>query len=310
MSMVSGPLAVVVQRTVRAFGQRTAANSGRRTAMPKISPLAVVDPSATLADDVEVGPFCTVGPEVTLGPGNKLISHVVIAGQTTIGERNIFHPFCTIGGVPQDKKFRGESTRLVIGNRNTIRESVTIHLGTVGGGGVTRVGDGNLLMVNAHVGHDCQIGNNCILANNSMLAGHVSVGNSVVMSGGAACHHFVTIGDFAFVAGYSRVHHDVPPFVKVSDNDRIRALNSEGLKRAGFSAADIEEVEEAARRLFFSREKPFATVLAEFDTLNGLHPHVRTLVDFLRRRNDGKHGRYLEGLRPKKPHAVPPPPLE
>jgi UDP-N-acetylglucosamine acyltransferase len=128
----------------------------------------------------------------------------------------------------------------------------------------------------------------------------VCIGNYVVMSGAAACHHFVTIGDYAFIAGMARVHHDVPPFVKVSDNDRIRALNTEGMKRAGFSPADIEKVEEAARRLFFSREKPFATVLAEFNTLNGLHPHVKLLVEFLRRRNDGKHGRYLEGLRPKK----------
>lgn len=307
LSIVRGPWSGVVQRTLRAFHTRTPAattNDGPPIAMPKISPLAVIDPSARLADDVEVGPFCTVGPDVTLGAGNKLLSHVVISGHTTVGEQNVFHPFCVMGGLPQDKKYRGELTRLVIGNRNTIREAVTIHLGTGMGGGITRVGDGNLLMVNAHIGHDCQVGSNCILANNVMLAGHVSVGNNVVVSGGAACHHFVTIGDFAFIAGLSRIHHDVPPFVKVSDNDRIRALNTEGMKRSGFSAVDIEQVEEAARRLFFSREKPFATVLAEFDTMNGLPPHVKTLVEFLRRRNDGKHGRYLEGLRPKKSYNV------
>ncbi len=273
--------------------------------MPKISPLAVVDPKARVADDVEVGPFCTVGPDVTLGPGNRLISHVAIGGNTTVGEGNTFFPFSAIGGVPQDKKFRGENSSLIIGNRNLIREAVTIHLGTTLGGGVTIVGDGNLLMVNCHIGHDCHVGNNCVLANNVMLAGHVHVGNNVVMSGAAASHHYVTIGDYAFIAGMARIHHDVPPFVKVSDDDKIRALNAEGMKRAGFSPADIEEVEEAARRLFFNREKPFATALADFDTMNGLHPQVKAMVEFLRRRNCGKHGRYLESLRPKKGSAPP-----
>jgi UDP-N-acetylglucosamine acyltransferase len=275
--------------------------------MPKISPLSFVDPKACVADDVEIGPFCAVGPDVTLGPGNRLISHVAIAGHTTIGAGNTFYPNCVLGSAPQDKKYRGEPTRLIVGNKNNIREAVTIHLGTMLGGGVTRVGDGNLLMVNVHVGHDCQIGNNCILANNVMLAGHVCVGNNVVMSGAAGTHHFVSIGDFAFIAGAARIHHDVPPFMKVSDDDKVRALNSEGLKRAGFSPDDIEQVEEAARRLFFNREKPFAVALADFDTLNGLHPRVKELVDFLRRRDKGKNGRYLESLRVKK---NPPPPSE
>jgi UDP-N-acetylglucosamine acyltransferase len=278
--------------------------------MSKISPLAMVDPAARVADDVEIGPFCAIGPDVEIGPGNRLISHVVISGHTTVGEDNTFHPFAVIGAPPQDKKFRGEVSRLAIGNRNIFRESVTIHVGTSLGGGVTRVGDGNLLMVNCHVGHDCQIANNCVLANNVMLAGHVCVGSNVVMSGAAACHHYVTVGDYAFIAGMARIHHDVPPFVKVSDNDRIRALNGEGMKRAGFSPEDIETVEQASRRLFFNREKPFAVALAEFDTMNGLHPHVKTLVEFLRRRNIGKHGRYLEGLRSKKAYTPPPPSID
>jgi UDP-N-acetylglucosamine acyltransferase len=273
--------------------------------MPEISPLALVDPAARLADDVEVGPFCTIGANVTLGPGNKLISHVVLTGHTTIGTGNTFFPFCVMGAAPQDKKFRGELTRLEIGSRNIFRESVTIHVGTALGGGVTRVGDGNLLMVNCHLGHDCHVGNNCILANNVMLAGHVCVGDFVVLSGAAACHHYVTIGDYVFAAGYARLHHDVPPFVKVSDNDRIRAINAEGLKRAGFSAADIETIDDAARRLFFNREKPFALALAEFDTMNGLHPRVKQLVEFLRRRDGGKHGRYLESQRQQPPPGTP-----
>jgi UDP-N-acetylglucosamine acyltransferase len=165
---------------------------------------------------------------------------------------------------------------------------------------VTRIGSGNLLMVNVHIGHDCQIGDNCILANNVMLAGHVVLGNSVVMSGGSATHHFVTIGDFAFVAGLAAITHDVPPFVKVSDGDRIRAVNSVGLKRAGYSPEDIEEIEAAVRKIFFNRKKQIATVLSEFDLLIDLHPQVKTIIEFLRRRDAGKFGRHLESLRKKK----------
>jgi UDP-N-acetylglucosamine acyltransferase len=268
--------------------------------MPKISPLSVVDPQARLADDVEVGPFCTVGPEVTLAPGNRLISHVVLSGHTTVGEGNIFHPTSVIGGPPQDKKYRGEPSRLVIGSRNVIRESVTIQIGTAGGGGITRVGDGNLFMVNCHVGHDCQIGNGCILANNVMLAGHVTLGNYVTMSGAAGAHHFVSVGDFAFIAGQARCHHDVPPFMKVSDDDKVRAVNTEGMRRAGMSVEEIEQVEEVARRLFFNREKPFAAALADFSSNGQQPPNVQLLLDFLHRRNTGKHGRYMESLRGKK----------
>ncbi len=272
--------------------------------MSKISPLAQVDPQAKLAPDVEVGPFCVIGPRVTIGPGCKLLSHVVISGITTIAEKNTFHPHCVIGGPPQDLKYSGEPTQLEIGNNNVFRECVTVNTGTVQGGkifggGVTRVGDNNLLMVNAHLGHDVQLGSRCVIANNVMLAGHIIVGNNVVMNGLAGVNAFVTVGDFAYLAGAARIHIDVPPFVKVSEKDRIRELNSVGLKRAGFAAADIEALDEAARKLFFGRERPFSVVLKEFNTMNGLNPHVKTLIEFLHRRNEGKHGRYLESLRPK-----------
>ncbi len=268
---------------------------------PSISPLASVHPNAQIAEDCHIGPFCMVGPDVKIGSGCRLLSHVVIAGDTTIGCNNTFHPHSVIGGPPQDKKFHGEKTLLSIGDRNDFREAVTVNLGTELGGGITRIGDDNLLMVNCHVGHDCQIGSRTILSNNVMLAGHMHVGNNVVMSGGAAAHHYVTIGDFAFIAGMARIHHDVPPFVKLWEKDRIRAMNSEGLRRAGFTEADIEEIEEAGRKLFFNREKPtFAAALADFDLMNGIHPQVKLLVEFLRRRNVGKHGRYLESLRPPK----------
>jgi UDP-N-acetylglucosamine acyltransferase len=265
--------------------------------MPKISPLAAVDKNAHLADDVEVGPFCVIGPHVTIGAGCKLLSHVVIDGHTTVGRNNTFFPFCVIGGKPQDLKYRGGATRLEIGDGNEIRESVTIHVGTETGGGITRVGDRNLLMINAHIGHDAQIGSRCIIANNVMLAGHISVGDNVAMMGGVGIHHFVTVGEFAYLGGYAQIHHDVPPFVKVASRDEVRGVNSVGLERAGFCENDIEAIEQAARRLFYGREKPFAVALAEFDTQNGINQHVKRLVEFLRQRDIGRHGRYLEAKR-------------
>lgn len=263
----------------------------------RISPLAIVDPRASIAEDVEVGPFSIVGPDVTLGPGNKLISHVVITGHTTIGRDNVFHPHCVIGGPPQDLKYQGEQTRLEIGDANTFREASTVNIGTEKGGGVTRIGSNNLIMVNAHAGHDTQIGSRCVISNNVMIAGHVIIGDNVVLLGAAGVHHFVTIGDYAFLAGACRIHHDVPPFVKVSDDDVIRGVNVIGLRRAGFVESDIEAIEQAARALFYARSKPFTRALEEFDTMNGINPQVKRLVEFLLRRNLGKHGRFLEAHR-------------
>lgn len=265
--------------------------------MPQISPLSQVDPQACLADDVAIGPFCLVGPKVSLGAGCRLLSHVSITGHTSVGRGNTFFPNSVIGAIPQDLKYRGGETRLEIGEGNTFREAVTVHLGTEKGGGITRIGNGNLLMVNAHIGHDVQIANKCIIANNVMFAGHVVCGSNVAIMGLVGIHHFVTIGDYAYLAGAARIHHDVPPFVKVADDDKIRALNTVGLRRAGFADADIEELEGAIKRLFIAKEKPFSLALAEFDTLNGINPHVREMVEFLRRRNSGKNGRYLESVR-------------
>jgi UDP-N-acetylglucosamine acyltransferase len=201
-----------------------------------------------------------------------------------------------VGGPPQDLKYRGEHSTLEIGDHNQIREAVTIHTGTEGGGGATRLGSHNLLMVNAHIGHDSMIGNRCVVANNVMLAGHVVVGNHVVISAGAAAHHFLRVGDHVFVGAYSRLHIDVPPFVKIQD-DTVWDTNKLGLERSGFPSEDIDAIEEAVRRLFISKRTPFAQALGEFDTMNGINPHVKRLVEFLRERDLGKHGRYLESLR-------------
>jgi len=253
--------------------------------------MSLVDPKAQVADDVEVGPFCLVGPDVTIGPRTRLLSHVVIAGHTTVGSDNVFHPNSAIGGSPQDLKYKGACTLLTIGDHNQIRENVTIHTGTEKGGGITRIGSNNLLMVNAHIGHDAHFGDRCIIGNNVMIAGHVVCGDGVAMMGGVGVHHFVTIGDFAYIGGYAKIHHDVPPFVKVDGSDVVRALNTVGLRRAGFTSDDIDALEEAIKRLFISKEKPFALVMGEYENGNGINPQVKKMIDFLRRRTNGKHGR-------------------
>jgi len=264
--------------------------------MPRISPLSLVDPRASIADDVEIGPFCRVGPDVTIDRGCRLMSHVTLIGRTTIGPNNHFHPNSVIGDTPQDKKYHDEPTSLQIGEGNIFREGVTVHIGTIAGEGVTRVGNNNLLMANSHVGHDAQFADDCVLANNVMIAGHVVCASHVNLMGGAGVHHFVTIGEYAYVGGSSRIHHDVPPYVKVDGADKVRGLNTIGLERAGFSPVEIENLEAACRRLFYNR-KPLASAMAEFDTMNGINPRVKHLVEFLRRRGQSKHGRFQESLR-------------
>ena len=264
---------------------------------PKISPHAVVDEKAEIADDVEIGPFCVIGPDVKIGSGCKLLNNVTILGHTTIGERNVFFPNAVIGAPPQDLKYKGGNTRLEIGNGNTFREAVTVHVGTEKGGGVTRVGNDNLLMINSHLGHDVHLGSRCVISNNVMIAGHVIIGNNVSMMGLVGIHHFVRIGDFAYLGGAARIHHDVPPFVKVDGEDQVRALNTIGLKRNGFSDEDIAALKDAVRTIWFGRKKTFAQGLAEFDCMNGINPHVKKMIQFLRERDLGKHGRYLESLR-------------
>jgi UDP-N-acetylglucosamine acyltransferase len=272
--------------------------------MAKISPLSVVDPKAQLADDVEVGPFCTIGPNVVIGAGTRLISHVVVTGNAKIGSGNVLYPGSVVGMNPQDLKFKGEKTGVEVGNNNHIREHATIHCGTaygatINGGGITRLGDGNLLMINSHLGHDCQVSNRCILANNVMLAGHVVVGNNVIMNGGVGVNAFVSIGDFAYIAGYAQIHHDVPPFVRVSGMNRVRALNSIGLKRNGFTDSEIECLENAVRHLFINKKQALLSKLQAYDMQNGINPRVKEMIEFLKRRDSGKAGRFLEGLRGK-----------
>src|SRR5512146_845832 len=194
--------------------------------MPSIHPLAFVHPTAQLAEDVVVGPFAYVGPEVNLGAGCLLHHHAQIEGQTTAGPHNEFFPNCLLGSYAQDLKYRGGPCRLTIGSHNKFRENCTVHIGTEDGGGNTRIGDHNLIMVGAHIAHDCEVGSNVILANNVLLAGHVVVEDWVVISGGAASHHFVTFGQHSFVGGLSAITKDVPPYMIVEGHPSgVRGIN-------------------------------------------------------------------------------------
>ena len=219
--------------------------------MPRIHSTALVDRTAELADDVEVGPYSIVGARVRIGAGTVLGPHVVIDGRTTIGRGNRFFPFCSIGGAPQDKKYAGEDTELVMGDGNTVRECCTISLGTAQGGGVTRIGSDNWIMAYAHIAHDCVVGDHTILANNATLAGHVTVGDWVVIGGLSAVHQFCSVGPHAMAGGGSIVLRDIPPYVMCNGNPaEPHGINTEGLKRRGFEAETINLLRRAYKMLY------------------------------------------------------------
>ena len=216
-----------------------------------IHPTAIVDSSARLADDVEVGPYCIIGSNVTVGPRTRFIAHVFVEGITAIGENNVFYPYSTIGVASQDKKYHGEQCETVIGDRNAIREFVSIHRGTVGGGRVTRIGNDNWIMTQVHIAHDVQIGDQTILSHAATIGGHVSVGDWAVMSGGCAVHQFCRIGKHAIVGGYSVITQDVLPYsTTVSPRDnKVFGANAVGLERRGYAAQVIESLQKSFRLL-------------------------------------------------------------
>ncbi len=207
---------------------------------------AIVSPSARIGEACHIGPFCTVGDEVTLGSDVRLESHVAVDGRTTVGEGTRVFPFVSLGLAPQDLKYDGEPTSTEIGKRNQIREFVTVHRGTSGGGGVTRIGHDNLLMAQAHVAHDCQIGNNVIMANAATLAGHVEIADRANIGAYSGVHQFCRIGFEAFVGGYSVVVKDAPPFAIIQGNHaKCYGLNRVGMKRRGYSRETIEKLNHA-----------------------------------------------------------------
>ena len=220
----------------------------------RVHPGAVIHPGARLDDGVEVGPFCVIGEHVELGAGTKLGPHVVVTGHTRLGRNNRVYPFACLGEIPQDKKYGGEPTRLEIGDNNTIRECCTFNIGTAQDSGYTSLGDGNWIMAYTHVAHDCHLGNHIVLANAVQLAGHVTIDDYVILGGGTLVHQFCRVGAHAFTAGGSVVLRDIPPFVIAGGNSaEPKGINSEGLKRRGFSAESIEAVRRAYRTLYRSK---------------------------------------------------------
>lgn len=251
-----------------------------------IHPMSIVDPKAQLGAGVSIGPFCTVGPDVVLGEGVELVSHVVVAGRTSIGARTRIFPFASIGHPPQDVKYRGEPSTLSIGADCQIREGVTMNPGTEGGGMETVVGDRCFFLANSHVGHDCRLGNNIIFSNNVMCAGHVTIGHFAILSGGCGIQQFVRIGDHAFIGGGAGVLGDVIPFGAVRDNPaHLAGLNLIGLKRRNFTREQIHELRRAYRLLFAAEgtlSERVEDVAAEFAG----HPLVHEILDFIRAGGD------------------------
>jgi UDP-N-acetylglucosamine acyltransferase len=250
--------------------------------MASIHPTAIVDPHAELAADVTVGPYSIVGPGVRLAEGVAVSSHVVIDGRTEIGPRCRVFPFAAVGLPPQDLKYRGEPSRLEIGADTVVREHVTINPGTEGGGMVTRVGGHCLLMVGAHVAHDCQVGDHVVMANHATLAGHVRVGDHAVLGGLSAVHQFVRIGRHAIVGGMSGVESDVIPYGSaVGDRAHLMGLNVIGLKRRGFPREEIHALREAYRVLF-GRDGPLSRRLEEVAATFPTIGPVMDIVGFIR----------------------------
>jgi UDP-N-acetylglucosamine acyltransferase len=254
----------------------------------KIHPTAIIDPKAELDSDVTVGPWCTIGPNVRIGKGTKLVSHVVVDGWTTIGSDNTIFPFATLGLVPQDLKYKGERTELTIGNRNNIREYVSIHLGTAQGGGFTRVGDGNLLMGYVHLGHDVIIGNHAILANYVGLAGHAVIDDYAIIGGQTGVNQFVRVGAHAYVGGQSGIEKDIPPFCIALGNRpmSIRGANIVGLRRRGFAADTITKINEAIK-LWIRSDVEKERCLLEIESQYGEIPEIQNLVAFIRSSEGG-----------------------
>lgn len=216
-----------------------------------VHPQAIVDPSARIADNVTIGPWSFIGPDVEIGEGTEIMSHVVIKGPTVIGRQNRIFQFASVGEECQDKKYKGEPTRLVIGDHNVIRESCTIHRGTIQDQGETRIGSHNLLMAYVHVAHDCIIGDNTILANCTNLAGHVQVGDWAILGGGTMVHQFCHVGTHSMSAGGSIVLKDVPAYVMASGQSAsAHGLNVEGLKRRGFSREDLDVLRRAYKVVY------------------------------------------------------------
>jgi UDP-N-acetylglucosamine acyltransferase len=262
-----------------------------------IHPTAIVDSKAELGSAVSIGPYCLIGPDVVMGENTELLSHAVVTGRTTMGSGNRVFPFSSIGQDPQDLKYHGEDSEVIIGDNNTFRENVTVNSGTEGGGMVTRIGNNNMLMAYTHVAHDCILGNSIVLANCSTLAGHVEVADSAIIGGLSAVQQFVRIGQLAMIGGMSGVTKDVPPFCLVAGGYRVglSGLNVIGLKRQGYKLEQINHLKEVYRALLQESGKRDER-LAAARVLAGEDKNALSLIEFISSAKRGltMHGRDSE----------------
>jgi len=249
--------------------------------MSRVHPTAIVDARAEIDGDVQIGPYCVIGAGVRIGKGCRVHSHAVISGRTTLGEGNVVFPFASIGDTPQDLKYKGEPSELLIGNRNTIREYVSLNPGTTGGGMVTRVGDQNLLMMQCHIAHDCLLGDRNVVANGATLGGHVMIEDFVIVGGLVGIHQFVRIGTGAILGAGSMVSKDVPPYCNATgDRAKLHGLNLEGLKRRGFDRTVIALLRKAYRIVFQSAlrtEDALKKIREELPSI----PEIEKFVSFI-----------------------------
>lgn len=246
-----------------------------------IHPTAIVAPGAQLDSTVEVGPYAVIGPQVKIGAHTRIGAHAVIENDTTLGERNRISQFASVGSVPQDLKYAGEDTALMIGDDNLIREFTTLNIGTAGGSGVTRIGNKNLFMTSSHVAHDCVVGNGCVIANCAALAGHVELGNHVTLGGLSAVHQFSRIGDYAFIAGGAMVVMDVPPYCTAQgDRAELVGLNTVGLTRHGYGEAQLGRIKEAYKLVFRSKLS-ITEAVERLRAEQAGHPEIALFLEFI-----------------------------
>lgn len=263
----------------------------------KIHPTATVDSAAEIGSNVQVGPRVYIGPGVTIGDDTEIGNGCHIEGAVTIGRNNILGPYVVVGTPPQDLKYHGQKTEVVIGDDNVFREFVTINGGSPTGGGLTRIGDRNYLMICAHVAHDCIVEDDIILVNSVLLAGHCRVERGAKLMGNAAVNQYVTIGKQAYIGGLTRIVQDVPPFMIVEGNPaRVRGVNEIGLERAGYEQEVIDELWEVYKAIYRTRKLNRTSVYEEIENRKDISPEGVYLVQFLRRSQEGVHGRYRQGL--------------